>query len=105
MRQIKNFAKGIGVLLDLSSLKELLQLEFSIDESLSDRKIESIMYTARVENYINRRILSEEELEKMLGLSPQQVSKLVTTTEKASEEELEELKKISGAGKRLVKNG
>lgn len=94
MRQIKGYAKGLGVLLDISSLKELLKLEFSIDETLSDREIESIIYTARVENYINRRLLSEEELEKLLGLSPGQLDKLTTTTETASEDELDKLKKL-----------
>lgn len=94
MRQIKGYAKGIGVLLDISSLKELLKLEFSIDETLSDREIESIIYTARVENYINRRLLSEEELEKMLGLPPEQLNRLTSTTETASEEELDKLKKL-----------
>ncbi|MGO1476536.1 hypothetical protein, partial [Alkalibacterium gilvum] len=94
MRQIKNYAKGIGVLLDISSLKELLKLEFSIEESLSDSEIESIIYTARIENYINRRVLSEEELEKLLGLNREQIDKLVTTTEKASQKEVDLLKEL-----------
>ncbi|OJF96997.1 hypothetical protein [Alkalibacterium sp. 20] len=94
MSQIKGFARGIGVLLEISSLRELLKLEFSVDEDLSDREIESIIYTARIENYINQRILTQEELEKMLGLSPERVDNLITTTEKASEEELELLKKL-----------
>lgn len=96
MRQIKSYAKGIGVLLDISSLKELLKLEFSIDDAdaLSDREIESIIYTARIENYINRRLLSEVELEKMLGLSTEQLNRLTNTTETASEEELDRLKKL-----------
>ncbi|MFO8069445.1 MAG: hypothetical protein R6U02_05615 [Alkalibacterium sp.] len=94
MSQIKGFARGIGVLLEVSSLRELLKLEFSVEEDLSDREIESIIYTARVEDYINKRILTQDELEKMLGLPPERVDDLMTTTEKASEEELELLKKL-----------
>jgi len=94
MRQIKGYAKGIGVLLDISSLKELLKLEFSVDEDLSDREIESIIYTARIENYINTRMLSQVELEKLLGLPPERVERLMITTEDASEQDLEMLKKL-----------
>ncbi|SFC44878.1 hypothetical protein SAMN04488102_10728 [Alkalibacterium subtropicum] len=94
MRQIKGYAKGLGVLLDIESLKELLKLEFSVDEELSDREIESIIYTARVENYINTRLLSQVELEKMLDLPPERVEHLMTTTEDASQQDLDMLKKL-----------
>lgn len=94
MRQLKGYAKGIGVLLDIKSLKELLKLEFSVDDDVSDREIESIIYTARIENYINTRLLSQMELEKLLDLPPERVEHLMTTTEDASEQDLEMLKKL-----------
>jgi len=94
MRQLKGYAKGIGVLLDIESLKELLKLEFSVDNDVSDREIESIIYTSRIENYINTRMLSQVELEKMLDLPPERVEHLMTTTEDASEQDLDMLKKL-----------
>ncbi|MDZ7835597.1 MAG: hypothetical protein U5K84_10115 [Alkalibacterium sp.] len=61
MRQIKGYAKGIGVLLDISSLKDFLKLEFSVDE-VSDREIESIIYTAGIELVSTTRMLSRVKL-------------------------------------------
>ncbi|WP_161879224.1 hypothetical protein [Alkalibacterium sp. MB6] len=94
MQQIKLLAKGIGALLDIQSLKELLKLEFAVDDDLTDRDIESIIYTARVEELIEKNILSEEELEEYLGVSSKRVADLKTNQDLPTEDELQQLKAL-----------
>ena len=77
MRQVKLMAKGIGVFMSLTSLKELLKLEFSFDDKLTDWEIDGIIYLARTEELIDKNILSKKELEEALGVSSERVDQLL----------------------------
>ena len=94
MQQIKLLAKGIGALLDIQSLKELLKLEFAVDDDLNDQEIESIIYTARVEELIEKKLLTDQELEEYLGVSSKRVSDLKTNQDLPTEDELQQLRAL-----------
>lgn len=94
MRQIKLMAKGIGVFLDIASLKELFKLEFSFDEELSDPEIEGIIYLARTEELIDKSLLSKAELENVLQISSERVEQLLSSEVKPNGEEREKLEKL-----------
>lgn len=94
MQQIKLLAKGIGALLDIQSLKELLKLEFSVDDDLNDQEIESIIYTARVEELIEKKLLTDQELEAYLGVSAKRVSELKNNRDLPTEKERHQLRAL-----------
>ena len=94
MRQIKLLAKGIGALMDIESLKELLFMEFSVEDELSDHEVESLIYTARVEDLIEREVLSNEELETYLGVSSDRITQFKNNSDIPTEIELEKLKQL-----------
>ncbi|MCC5895562.1 MAG: hypothetical protein JJU16_08900 [Alkalibacterium sp.] len=94
MRQFKMMAKGIGVFLDISSLKELFRLEFSFDDELTDPEIEGIIFLVRTEELIDKNILSKKELEDALGVSSDRVNKLLNNEVKPNGEEREKLEQL-----------
>ncbi|GAA0353440.1 hypothetical protein GCM10008932_03120 [Alkalibacterium iburiense] len=94
MRQIKLLAKGIGALMDINSLKELLFMEFSVEDELSDHEVESLIYMARVEDLIDRDVLTNEELETYLGVSSNRINQFTTNSDIPTEIELEKLKQL-----------
>ncbi|PRY84246.1 hypothetical protein [Alkalibacterium olivapovliticus] len=94
MRQIKLMAKGIGVFLDISSLKELFKLEFSFDDELTDPEIEGIIFLARTEELIDKNLLSREELEEVLNTSSERIDQLLSSQAQPNGEEREKLEQL-----------
>lgn len=94
MRQMKVMAKGIGVLLEISSLKELLKLEFSADDNLTDPEIEFVIYSARVEELLDRNLLTLDELAQALEVPRKRVENLLYHDDMATKLELEQLMRL-----------
>ncbi|MCC5890581.1 MAG: hypothetical protein JJU01_08415 [Alkalibacterium sp.] len=94
MRQMKVMAKGIGVLLEISSLKELLKLEFSADDNLTDPEIEFVIYSARVEELLDRGFLTMGELSQALEVPEKRVENLLYNEDMATRLELEQIKRM-----------
>ncbi|GEN50537.1 hypothetical protein [Alkalibacterium pelagium] len=95
MRQVKLMAKGIGVFMSLTSLKELLKLEFSFDDDeLTDQEIDGIIYLARTEELIDKNILSKKELEEALGVSSERVDQLLNNEATPNGEERDILEQL-----------
>lgn len=94
MRQMKVMAKGIGVLLEISSLKELLKLEFSADDNLTDPEIEFVIYSARVEELLDRGFLTMDELAQAMDVPRERVENLLYNEEMATKLELEHMMRL-----------
>lgn len=94
MRQVKLMAKGLGVFMGLSSIKELISLEYSFDDELTDTEIDGIIFLARTEELIDKNILSKKELEEALEVSSERVDKLLNNVVKPNGEEREKLEQL-----------
>ncbi|MEG0255069.1 MAG: hypothetical protein RR554_05145 [Vagococcus sp.] len=68
MRQIKQLAMGLGRILGKDSLKEMINLELSASEKLSDDEIEQILLIIEIEDRLNYIRLTEEEMQERIGI-------------------------------------
>ncbi|WP_225744013.1 helix-turn-helix transcriptional regulator [Marinilactibacillus sp. Marseille-P9653] len=91
MRQVQLLAKGIGKFLDIFSIKQILMLEHGIEDQITDREIETIVYMTRLEEIQTSKNLTTEELSHETGVDPTTLAKLYSNERSASEEELEKL--------------
>lgn len=91
MRQIQLFAKGIGKFLDIFSIKEILKSEYFIEDEMTDREIETIVYMVRIEGIQTARSLTLEEMSQELGFDPERLAVLLNNEEIAEEVELSKI--------------
>lgn len=69
LRQVKQLARGLGMMLSKNTLKELVNYEQSEADSLSDEDIETIILMIDVESKARRENLSEKELTEQFGMT------------------------------------
>lgn len=91
MRQIQLFAKGIGKFLDIFSIKEILKSEYFIEDEMTDREIETIVYMVRIEEIQTARSLTLEEMSQELGFDSERLAVLLNNEEIAEEVELSKI--------------
>lgn len=98
IRQIKQLAQGLGTMLNLKSVKELINYEQNATDALSDEEIENVLLITEVEERLTARGLSAEAAAGALGLTPETWEELRNFHRLPSEAEREVLFSFSGKG-------
>ncbi|MGX7175306.1 hypothetical protein ACWOC3_03260 [Enterococcus saigonensis] len=77
LRQVKQLAQGLGMMLSKNTLKELINYEQSETASLRDEEIEAIILMTDVESKAKRENLSEKELTGKVGMTKNEWQELI----------------------------
>lgn len=77
IRQVKQFARGLGMMLSKNSLRELINYEQSETNALSDEELESIILLADVNDKLKKEHLSEKEIAERFGMKLEEWQNLV----------------------------
>lgn len=77
LRQVKQLAQGLGMMLSKNTLKELVNYEQSEAASLSDEDIEAIILMTDVESKAKRENLSEKEIAGKVGMTKDEWQELI----------------------------
>ncbi|EGO7946532.1 hypothetical protein FEW58_000680 [Enterococcus faecalis] len=77
LRQVKQLARGLGMMLSKNTLKELINYEQSEAASLSDKEIEAIILMTDVESKAKRDNLSAKEIAGKVGITKDEWQELI----------------------------
>ncbi|MGL5686213.1 MAG: hypothetical protein ACRCXQ_10515 [Vagococcus fluvialis] len=91
LRQIKQIAKGLGQMLGRESIKEIVNLEMSESEQLSDEELDDILLLLDVEEKVKQ----PKQIEKLTGIKEDRFQELVKDYSLLTEEERIVLKKYT----------
>ena len=94
MRQIKRLAEGLGMMLTLDSVKEIVNFEQSESSRLSDEEIEAILLTVNVQNEMDKRGMTLNQLSEETKIAPDRLTHLFENTTLPLELEIKELKRF-----------
>lgn len=96
MRQIKQLAVGLGKMLGRDSLKEMINLELSASEKLTDEEIDTILLLVDVEEKIEIKQIKDEEISQKVGISRERLTDILIDYSLVTETEKINLKKFIG---------
>lgn len=91
LRQIKQIAKGLGQMLGRESIKEIVNLEMSESEQLSDEELDDILLLLDVEEKVKQ----PKQIEELTGIKEDRFKELVKDYSLLTEEERIVLKKYT----------
>ncbi|MEQ7217347.1 hypothetical protein ABQD64_02750 [Vagococcus fluvialis] len=91
LRQIKQIAKGLGQMLGRESIKEIVNLEMSESEQLSDEELDDILLLLDVEEKVKQ----PRQIEELTGTKEDRFQELVKDYSLLTEEERIVLKKYT----------
>ncbi|MBO0436640.1 hypothetical protein [Vagococcus fluvialis] len=91
LRQIKQIAKGLGQMLGRESIKEIVNLEMSESEQLSDEELDDILLLLDVEEKVKQ----PKQIEVLTGIKEDRFQELVKDYSLLTEEERIVLKKYT----------
>ncbi|MFI3804101.1 hypothetical protein [Vagococcus fluvialis] len=91
LRQIKQIAKGLGQMLGRESIKEIVNLEMSESEQLSDEELDDILLLLDVEEKVKQ----PRQIEELTGIKEDRFQELVKDYSLLIEEERIVLKKYT----------
>lgn len=77
LRQVKQLAQGLGMMLSKNTLKELINYEQSETAALSDEEIEAIILMTDVESKAKRENLSAKEMAEKIGMTKDEWQELI----------------------------
>lgn len=83
LRQIKQIAKGLGQMLGRESIKEIVNLEMSESEQLSDEELDDILLLLDVEEKVKQ----PKQIEVLTGIKEDRFQELVKDYSLLTEEE------------------
>lgn len=87
MRQIKQLAVGLGKMLGKDSLKEMINLELSASEKLTDEEIDTILLLVEVEDKAEAKEITDAEFPQKLGISRERLTDILLDYSLVTEEE------------------
>ena len=88
LRQIKQIAKGLGQMLGRESVKEIVNLELSESEKVTDEELDDILLLLEVESQINR----PNQSHKLTEIKPERIEELIKDFSLLTNEERKHLK-------------
>ena len=91
LRQIKQIAKGLGQMLGRESIKEIVNLEMSESEQLSDEELDDSLLLLDVEEKVKQ----HRQIEELTGIKEDRFQELVKDYSLLTEEERIVLKKYT----------
>lgn len=91
IRQIKTMVKGLGKFMGLEQIKEVLNLNETPEETLTDEVFESIVVLTKIENIMQQAQLSINDLSKELDIPNERLKDLLSNKEYANSDELAKL--------------
>lgn len=91
LRQIKQIAKGLGQMLGRESIKEIVNLEISESEQLTDEELDDILLLLEVEEKEKQ----PKQTEELTGIKEDRLQELVKDYSLLTEEERMVLKKYT----------
>lgn len=77
LRQVKQLARGLGMMLSKNTLKELINYEQSEAASLSDEEIEAIILMTDVESKVKQENLLAKEMAEKVGMTKDEWQELI----------------------------
>lgn len=77
LRQVKQLARGLGMMLSKNTLKELINYEQSEAASLSDEEIEAIILMTDVGSKVKQENLSAKEMADKVGMTKDEWQELI----------------------------
>lgn len=89
LRQIKQIAKGLGQMLGRESVKEIINLEMSESEKLTDEELDDIFLLLEVEE----KIKTLDEIEESVGMNEMRFQELIKDYSLLTDGERKRLKK------------
>lgn len=96
MRQIKQIAVGLGKMLGRDSLKEMINLELSASEKLTDEEIDTILLLVEVEDKVETKQIKTEDYPEKVGIPRERLTNILIDYTLVTEAEKMRLKKFLG---------
>ena len=97
MRQIKQIAIGLGRILGKDSLKEMINMELSASERMSDEELDDVLLLIEVEEKITLDKLTAEAFETKLKLTQERFEQLLADYSLLKSDERKTLKEYVSA--------
>ncbi|MBP2966960.1 hypothetical protein J8385_20535, partial [Acinetobacter baumannii] len=91
LRQIKQIAKGLGQMLGKESIKEIVNLELSKSEQLTDEELDDILLLLEVDEKVKQ----SRQIKELTGVKEDRFQELVKDYSLLTEEERAILKKYT----------